>query len=185
VENQLEAIGGLGGQLEASDTSDEARLIGRSLQLATRRPSDDFIFLVDGQPVIVAWGYEADAAASLQGFVPSPVPAVARPAAVLASAPAVALPARLGWSRWLGALLFGLLLLLLLLMASWLLRACAPVDPSLNVATQEAEAPPAPPPPPDPTPVLKASLDDVQADEAKLKAMLASLQADLKNKVEQ
>src|SRR5260370_42668005 len=94
VERQLEAIRGLGRQLEASNTSDEARLIGRSLQLATRRPSDDFIFLVDGQPVIVAWGYEADAAASLQGFTPS-LPAVARPAAVLASAPAGALPAGL------------------------------------------------------------------------------------------
>ena len=184
VESHLEAIRGLGGQLEASNTSDEARLIGRSLQLATRRPSDDFIYLVDGQPVIVAWGYEADAVASLQGFAPPPLPAIARPAAVLASAPAVALPAGLGWSRWLGALLFGLLLLLLLLMASWLLRACAPVDPSMNVATQEAEAPPPPPPPPDPTPVLKASLDDAQADEKKLKAMLVSLEGDLKNKVE-
>jgi hypothetical protein len=184
IESQIAAIRGLGGQLEASNTSDEARLIGRSLQLATRRPSDDFIFLVDSQPVIVAWGYEADAVASLQGFVPPPpLPAVARPA-VLASIPAVALPARLGWSRWLGALLFGLLLLLLLLMASWLLRACAPVDPSLNVATQEAEAPPPPPPPPDPTPVLKASLDDAQADEKKLKAVLASLEGDLKHKVE-
>src|SRR5262249_38603120 len=40
VESQLEAIRGLGSQLEASNTSDEARLIGRSLQLATRRPSD-------------------------------------------------------------------------------------------------------------------------------------------------
>ena len=185
VESQLEAIRGLGGQLEASNTSDEARLIGRSLQLATRRPSDDFIYLIDGQPVIVAWGYEADAVASLQGFVPPPLPAVAPArAAVLASAPAIALPARLGWSRWLGALLFGLLLLLLLLMASWLLRACAPVDPSLNVATQEAEVPPPPPPPPDPTPVLKASLDDAQADEQKLKAVLASLEGDLKHKVE-
>jgi hypothetical protein len=185
VEGQLEAIRGLGGQLESSNTSDEARLIGRSLQLATRRPSDDFIFLVDGQPVIVAWGYEADAAASLQGFLPTAVPAIARPAAVLASAPALALPARLGWSRWLGALLFGLLLLLLLLLASWLLRACSPVDPSLNVEAHQDEAPPAPPPPPDPTPVLKASLDDAQADEKKLKAMLASLQGDLKHKVEQ
>jgi hypothetical protein len=184
VESHLEAIRGLGSQLEASNTSDEARLIGRSLHLATRRPSDDFIYLVDGQPVIVAWGYEADAAASLQGFTPPPVPAVAPPrAAVLASAPAVVLPTRLGWSRWLGALLFGLLLLLLLLIASWLLRACAPVDPSLNVATQETEAPPAPPPPPDPTPVLKASLDDIQTDEKKLRLVLASLEADLKNKV--
>src|SRR5215510_401287 len=32
VESQLESIRGLGGQLEASNTSDEARLIGRSLQ---------------------------------------------------------------------------------------------------------------------------------------------------------
>src|SRR5215831_17528881 len=31
VDRQLDAIRGLGGQLEASDTSDEARLIGRSL----------------------------------------------------------------------------------------------------------------------------------------------------------
>ena len=185
VDRQLDAIRDLGGQLEASNTSDEAQLIGRSLLLATRRPSDDFIFLVDGQPVIVAWGYEADAAASLQGFMPTAVPAIARPAAVLASAPALALPARLGWSRWLGALLFGLLLLLLLLLVSWLLRACSPVDPSLNVEAHQDEAPPAPPPPPDPTPVLKASLDDAQADETKLKAMLASLQDDLKHKVEQ
>jgi hypothetical protein len=185
VESHLEAIRSLGSQLEASDTSDEARLIGRSLHLATRRPSDDFIFLVDDQPVIVAWGYEADAAASLQGFLPATVPAMARPAAVLASAPMVAVPAGLGWSRWLGALLFGLLLLLLLLIASWLLRACSPVDPSLNVAAEQAEAPPPPAPPPDPTPVLKASLDDAQADEQKLKAMLASLQDDLKHKVDQ
>src|SRR5258707_12713892 len=105
VESQLEAIRGLGRQLEASDTSDEARLIGRSLQLATRRPSDDFIYLVDGQPVIVAWGYEADAAASLQGFTP-PLPAVARPPAVLATAPAVALPAGLRWLARPGALPF-------------------------------------------------------------------------------
>ena len=144
VESRLEGIRDLGSQLEASNTSDEARLIGRSLQLATRRPSDDFIFLVDGQPVIVAWGYEADAAAGLQGFVPPQVPALARPAAVLASAPA--LPAGLGWSRWLGALLFGLLLLLLLLLTSWLLRACSPVDPSLNVAEDHLHGvAPAPP----------------------------------------
>src|SRR6185295_16276377 len=70
-------------------------------------------------------------------------------------------------------------------MASWLLRACAPVDPSLNVATIETPAPPAPEPPPDPTPVLKASLDDEQTAEKKLKLELAALQDDLKQKVEQ
>jgi hypothetical protein len=185
VDGHLTAINGLGDQLAASQTSDEARLIGRSLHLATRRPSDDYIFLVGDEPVIVAWGYEPDALASLAGFAPSSVPVIAPPrAAVLASAPAVMLPAAVGWSRFWGALLWGLLFLILLLMASWLLRACAPVDPSLNVATLETPAPPAPEPPPDPTPVLKASLDDAQAEESKLKLELASLQDDLKKKVE-
>jgi len=182
VDGHLAAIRGLGQQLVASD-SEEAHLIGRSLELSTHRPSDDFIYLVDGQPVIVAWGYEADAAAGLQAFMPPAVPAMAAPSAVFASAPAVLLPARVGWSRWLGALLFGLLLLLALLIASWLLRACAPVDPTLNVATQETPAPPAPEPPPDLTPVLKASLDDAQADQKKLKIELAALENDLKHKV--
>jgi hypothetical protein len=101
----------------------------------------------------------------------------------MTSAPAALLPARLGWSRWLSALLFGLMLLLLLLLTSWLLRACSPVDPSLNLATLETPAPPAPEPPPDPTPLLKASLDESQADEKRLKAELAALQTDLKHKV--
>jgi hypothetical protein len=101
---------------------------------------------------------------------------------VLASLPAI-IPAAFLWSRWWGALLWGLLFLILLLFASWLLRACAPVDPSLNVATMETPAPPAPEPPPDPTPLLKASLDDAQAEEKKLKAALAALQDDIKHKV--
>ncbi len=185
AETHLEAIRTLGAQLQASATSEEARLIGRSLGLATARPSDDFVFVVDGQPVIVAWGYEADAAASLQPFALTTVPAPAPPAAILASAPAVSLPGRLGWAPWLSALLFGLLLLLLLLLTSWLLRACVPVDPSLNIATHETPAPPAPEAPPDPTPLLKASLDEEKTDEQKLKAELASLQAELKTKLEQ
>lgn len=188
VERRLDGIRGLGNQLEASQSSEEARLIGRSLLLSTRRPSDDFIYVVDGQPVIVAWSYEADAAASLQGFAPPAVPLVATPAptaATLASAPAVLLPASVGWSRFWSALLFGLLLLLLLLLASWLLRACAPVDPSVNVATLETEAPPPPEPPEDPTPVLKASLDEAQEEEKKLRALLASLENDLKKKIDE
>jgi hypothetical protein len=184
VETRLGAIRSLGGVLKESTGSEEARLIGRSLELATARPSDDFIFLVDGEPVIAAWGYESDAVAGLAAFAPPPVPAPARPApAVMASAPAVVLPARLAWAPWLSALLFGLLLLMLLLITSWLLRACAPVDPSLNIATLETPAPPAPEPPPDPTPLLKASLDSEAADQNKLKAELAALEAELKDKV--
>ncbi|CAN5921487.1 hypothetical protein BH11PSE3_BH11PSE3_02950 [soil metagenome] len=186
VEDHLAAIRGLGSQLKDSSGSEEARLIGRSLELATSRPSDDFIFLVDGAPVIAAWGYEADAAASLAAFAPPTVRVPPRTTpAVLASAPAALLPARLAWSPWLSALMFGVMLLLLLLLTSWLLRACAPVDPSVNIATLETPAPPAPEPPPDPTPLLKASLDSEQADENKLKAELAALEVDLKDKIAQ
>jgi hypothetical protein len=185
VETHLAAIRALGAQLQSSDASEEARLIGRSLELSTARPSDDFIYVVDGQPVIVAWGYEADAAQSLQTFASPPVPRMEGAVATFASAPMVALPARLGWSRWLSALLFGLLLLLLLLITSWLLRACSPVDPALNVATIETPAPPAPEAPPDPTPLLKASLDETLGDDKRLKAELASLQTDLKTKLDQ
>jgi hypothetical protein len=49
----------------------------------------------------------------------------------------------------------------------------------------ETPAPPPPEAPPDPTPVLKASLDDAQADENKLKAELAALETSLKDKVAQ
>ena len=60
-----------------------------------------------------------------------------------------------------------------------------PVDPTLNVATIETPAPPAPEAPPDPTPLLKASLDETQGDEKRLKAELAALQAELKAKLDQ
>jgi hypothetical protein len=38
-------------------------------------------------------------------------------------APRFALPPHLGWPHWLGALLFGLMLVLLVLILSWLLTA--------------------------------------------------------------
>ena len=97
----------------------------------------------------------------------------------------VAGPAERGWPRWLAAFLFGLLFVLVLLIGSWLLRACAPVDPYTILSTLETAAPPAPPPPPDPTPTLKAALDEAQADERDLKTELAALAADLKNKMAQ
>lgn len=186
VDQHVEAIRRLAGQLQAPTAADEARLIGRSLELATRRPSDDFIYVVDGEPVIVAWGYEADAVASLQPvalpMVPRPAPIVTAAATTLASVPAVP-AARLAWAPWLSALLFGLLLLLLLLATSWLMRACAPVGPDVTIATHETPAPPPLEAPPDPTPLLKASLDNAEANEGKLKAELAALELELKDKI--
>src|SRR4029077_5713760 len=101
IESHLESIRTLGAQLKDSSGSEEARLIGRSLELATTRPSDDFVYLVDGQPVITAWGYEADAAQSPQTFASPPALSAPRPIATMPSVPMAALPARLGWAPWL------------------------------------------------------------------------------------
>jgi len=104
-------------------------------------------------------------------------------AVVVTAAPAIAEPR---WRRWLAALLFGLLLILALLIASWFLRACAPVDASSNVTALERPASPAaPPPPPDPTPVLKASLEEAALDGRKLGVELAALEADVKKRLAQ
>jgi hypothetical protein len=90
-----------------------------------------------------------------------------------------------GWPRWLAALLMGLLLILALLIASWFLRACAPVEPTTSLTMRETPAPPAPEAPPDHTPILKASLDAAEADSRKLSAELAALEADIRNKMAQ
>jgi hypothetical protein len=67
-----------------------------------------------------------------------------------------------------------------LLIISWLLRACAPVDPLLHVSTLEANTAPAAQPPPDDTPTLRASLERSLKDGKTLVAELAKLQAELK-----
>jgi hypothetical protein len=90
-----------------------------------------------------------------------------------------------GWPRLMAALLMGLLLILALLIASWFLRACAPVEPATRVSVLQAEAPPAPEPPPDPTPLLRASLDRVQADGRTLGAALAALEGDVRQRLAQ
>src|SRR5262245_62699244 len=87
-------------------------------------------------------------------------------------------PVERGGPHWLAALLLGLLLLLALLIASWFLRACAPVDPATNLSALETPAPPAPPAPPDPTPLLKAALDEAKANQTQLKAELAAVTAE-------
>ena len=78
--------------------------------------------------------------------------------------PRVALSPHLGSPHWLAALLFGLMLVLLVLIVSWFLRARAPVDPALNVTMIETDAPLAARPPPDITPALRASLNQTMAD---------------------
>lgn len=90
------------------------------------------------------------------------------------------------FGRWLAALLFGLMLALLLLIAAWLLRVFAPVAPTINLsAVQMPAALAATVDAPDPVPALKASLDESREVERKLRAALASSQDDLRKQLEQ
>jgi hypothetical protein len=95
-----------------------------------------------------------------------------------------ALPARLGWAHWWGALLAGLQLILVLLIASWFLRACAPVKASLNLSVLGPAALPRASSPPDRSAALKASLDEALADEKRLKAEFAALDGEFRKKTE-
>jgi hypothetical protein len=84
-------------------------------------PDPQFIYLVNGEPVIAFWGFHTQSA----GLPVDPFVSL-RPVSVTPAAPAVAAlsePARRSWWWWL------LLLLLLLLLLFFLWRSCAPVTP--------------------------------------------------------
>jgi len=184
IDGMLAEIDQLGTQLERS-TGEDARLAGRALHLATKRPDDDaYLFRVGDQPVLICWGYDGETVGAIlpPAFLPSTtttaaVPPVAAtpPAAmpvVVAAAP-VAARSRL---PWLAAFLVGLLGILLILGASYGLRLFLPVPPDTRVTELPPEPPPAPPPaPPDPTLELKGAIDGERDREGKLKASLASL----------
>ena len=87
--------------------------------------------------------------------------------------------------RWRAALLFGLMLILLLLIAAWLLRAVVPVAPALTLSVMETPAAGRAAQMADPMPTLRTSLDDARANERKLKAELAARQDDLRKQTEQ
>lgn len=88
-------------------------------------------------------------------------------------------------SAWLGTFLAGLMLVLLTLIASWMLRACTPVDPALKVSTLETAPVTAPPPVSNPTDLLRASLAGEQNDGKRLSLQLAALQDEVRKKTEQ
>src|SRR5262249_45982356 len=152
----------LGQSLETGPAED-GQLAGKSLRLAARRPSDDYLFLVGDQPVVVCWGYDTESAGAVvpPPFVPAAEPAAlppepfvppATPPGPLAIGPAgaaVLMRERFPWLFW---LLAGLLAILIALLAAYLLRQFMPVPPDMTVA----QLPPEPPPPaeaapPDPT----------------------------------
>lgn len=172
----------LGDTLAHAGPREEMGLVGLSLQLAARAPSDSFVFLVGERPVIVCWGYEKEAAAAL---LPVSLPQPPARRAVLE-----ALPPRLPVSRpasnvipWARTLLVALPLLLLLLAGAWLLRGCLPAEPDLALMTREG--PPAPPAEraPDPTPALKAAFSAEEARSRALKVELTLIEAELKKRI--
>jgi hypothetical protein len=87
--------------------------------------------------------------------------------------------------RWWAALLFGLMLVLLLMIAAWLLRAVVPVAPTVTLSATETPAAGRAEWIIDPLPALRTSLDRVRADERKLEAELAARQDDLRKQTEQ
>lgn len=125
--------------MEAPERSSAERNFARLLRHALTAPGEETLFLVDGRPVMTFWGFTADA--SLPGAFlaspPVPSPAVARPEAILMSAPALAARAapRTTWWQW---LLLGLLLLLLLALLAWLVRPYLPhLEPALEAEARE------------------------------------------------
>src|SRR5262249_31835459 len=87
--------------------------------------------------------------------------------------------------RWWAALLFGLMLLFLLLIAAWLLRIVVPVMPAVSVSALESPTSAAAVGAPDPSQALKASLEEARGIERRLTAELASRQDDLKKQLQQ
>src|SRR6266850_8381176 len=65
IERTLAEIRRLGDTLAGAGPREDMGLVGLSLQLAARAPAESFIFMVGERPVIVCWGYEKEAAASL------------------------------------------------------------------------------------------------------------------------
>lgn len=194
VERLRSDIEVLAQRFEAGDTED-VRLLGKALHLAVRRPSNDYLFLVGDQPVIICWGYEPEAAGAV---LPPPMLPAAAALPVAAMAPATLPPppmaagaavlpasAAFPWGR---ALLVGLLAIILLLITSWLLRGCTPVDPAVSIFR---EAPPQRqmtrsiiPVGRDQTTKLTDELRELQARERNLGVELASLRESARRAVE-
>lgn len=98
-------------------------------------PDPQFIYLVNGEPVIAFWGFHTQSVGlPVDPFVSlRPVP----PATVAPTVAEVNEPARRSWWWWL------LLLLLLLLLLFFLWRSCAPVTPLPSSSSSSTSALPA------------------------------------------
>jgi len=106
----------------AADTGNrEKQLFARLLRQAMHFPGSDYVYLVNGKPVITFWGFAVSGSDNLDPLRHLRLPAAIAPTpAAPTVAPVVLARSRWRWLWWL------LLLLLLLLLILFLLRACAP-----------------------------------------------------------
>jgi hypothetical protein len=189
VDASLAHIDRLGQTLKGAGDGDDRGLVGRSLQLAARRPAESFVFLVGDRPVVVCWGYEKESANGLLPAAPlpkapaPPIGPVVEHQSVLAPAPLPMVAARAATIPWARTLLAALPLLLLLLGGAWLLRDWLPHDPALAMAMHEGGPRPPAPVVQDPLPALKASLASEDARAKALAIEIADIQGELKKRV--
>ncbi len=188
IDKSLADIRRLGDSLAGTGPREESGIVGLSLQLAARAPSESFVFIVGGRPVIVCWGYEKEAVAGLLPMSLAAAPSapvrrpvleapVGRPVAATVRPASAAIP-------WVRALLVALPLLALLLGGAWLLRGLLPGDPEQSLATREG--PPAPAPaeaPPDPLPALKAAFSTEESRGRVLQVELSLIEAELRKRI--
>ena len=197
VERLRSDIEVLAQRFEAGDTQD-ARLLGKALLFVVRRPSNDYLFLVGDQPVIICWGYEPEAAGVVlpPPTLTAPAPAIqAMPTAAMAPATlpprmaggAAVLPASAAFP-WGRALLVGFLTIMLLMITSWLLRGCTPVDPAVSIfrepSQQQRLTRSIIPVSRDQASTLTDELRELQARERNLDVELASLRESVRRAVE-
>src|SRR5262249_8347242 len=126
--------------MEAPERSGAERNFAKLLRHALTAPGEETLHVVDGKPVMTFWGFSTDAALPGAFLATAPRPPMVGPPipeAVMASAPAAAIPAGVG-TRWWQWLLLALLLLLLLAFLAWLVRPYLPhIEPRLEAEARE------------------------------------------------
>ncbi len=177
------------GRRFAESENEDGRLLGQALALAVRRPSDDYLFLVGDQPVIVCWGYEPEAAgaptppAFLPG-APGSTPALAAgegPAADTEAAAAIAARQRSRRHWWAASAAS----VFLLMGTAWAVTGFPLID-----SIFPSEASDVPPPPPAAIAVLErhvrltAELAQSRVRAEELNVELASLREQARRELE-
>ncbi len=187
IDGLLADIEALGRRYEESGNED-GRLLGQALALAVRRPSDDYLFLVGDQPVIVCWGYEPETAGAPQppailavapAALPPPFGAAAELPPEMQAAEAARKQSVRRWSAASAAIVF------LLIGGSWAMSGFPSLGSMLGGAGGV-------PPPPAPAAIavverhirLSATLAYLQAREAELGIELASLRERARRELE-